>query len=242
MVSAGVGPGLGTGSIVLGDGRVVDAEEKAGVGGLESTGKLDHGGRLAGTSTVDGDLGTSNVELSTVLLTRTVETDVLGAHKVSTLGSVLGQSEGEVCETLRLAVQVVGPLDTLGANLLPSHLVDLEPVTVTKVVGSLSAIGGLGKVNGERTGVAHIGGHSETDLVTGGDLHGLGGGADVLVETAGVADDVLGGDIGDGAVGVGGLADVLVRLSDLAVDDEGVEVVVSKSGGESGGEGQDGGE
>ncbi|CAF3566430.1 unnamed protein product [Fusarium graminearum] len=219
---------------------LIDAEEKAGVGGLEGTGELDHGRRLASTVAVDSDLGTADVELSTVLLASTVETDVLSAHEVGTLGGVLGKSEGEVLDTTRLAVHVVGPLNTISSNLLPGHLVDLEPLIITEVVGSLSAIGGLAEVDRERTGVTHLAGNGEANLVTGGNLHGLGGGADVLVETAGVADDVLGGDIGDGAVVVGGLSDVLVRLSDLAVDDEGLEVVVGEGGGESGGKGQNG--
>ncbi|KAI6777280.1 hypothetical protein HG530_001225 [Fusarium avenaceum] len=242
VVSAGAGPDLGAGGGVLGHGRVVDAEEEAGVGGLESTGEGDNGRRLAGTGTVDGDLGTADVELGTVLLASAVETDVLGAHQVGTLGGVLGQGEGEVVETARLAIQVVGPLNALGTNLLPGHLVDLEPVAIAEVVGTLSAIGGLAHVDGERTGVAHLAVDCETDLIAGRDRECLGSGADVLVETAGVADDVLGGDVGDGAVGVGGLADILVRLGDLAVDNESLEVVVGKGGRESGSKGQGGGE
>lgn len=242
VVSAGVGPRSGSGSIVVGNGRVVDAEEEARVGGLESTRELDERRRLASTVTVNGDLGTTDVELSTVLLASTVETDVLSAHEVGTLGGILGESEGEVVDTARLAVHVVGPLDALSTNALPGHLVDLEPVAITEVVGSLSAIGSLAEVDGEGTGVAHLGDDGETDLIAGGDLHGLGSGADVLVETASVADDVLGGDIGDRTVVVGGLSDVLVILSDLAVDNKSREVVVGESGRKGGGKGQNGGE
>lgn len=240
VVLTAAGPDLGAGSSVVGDGRVVDAEEQTGVGGGISTRERDNGRRLASTGTVDGELSAANVELSTVLLTSAVETNVLGAHEVSTLGSLLGKCEGEVGDAVGLAVHVVGPLNAVLTDSLPGHLVDLEPVTITKVVRSLSAVRGLAQVDSQRTGVAHVVGDSETNLIAGRNSVSLGSSADILVETASIADDVLGGDVGDGAVVVGSLADVLIRLGDLAIDDESVEVVVRKGSGEGGDEGQSG--
>lgn len=240
VVLAAAGPDLGAGSGVAGGSRVVEVDEKTGLRSVVSTGELDGVGRSAGTRALNGELGAADVELSTTLASGGVESHVLGSHEVSTGGKLVGEGEGEVVDAL--VVDVGSPLETSIGDGASGQFIDLEPVTVTKVVRSLSAGGSLAHVDGKGTGVTNLDVDGEANLVTGSDGVGLGLGPDVGIETTGVADNVLGGDILDGRVGVGRLTDVLVGLGGLAVDDEGLEVVVGKDAGEGGSDGQDGGE
>jgi len=92
-----------------------------------------------------------------------------------------------------------------------AHLIDLKPVTTSIVLGSLAS--SLGHVDLERAGVLDRSVDSEANGVTRSDLVGLGLGTGI--ETTSVADEVLGGDIGNGRVHVAVLANILVLSSDL---------------------------
>lgn len=237
MILAATGPDLGAGSSVAGGGRVVDADEQTRL--LTSVGsrELDGVGGSGGAGTGDLDLGATNVELSTALSTGGVETDVLGTHEIAAGGELLGEGKGEVVDTL--VVDVAGPLETPIGDGAGGQLVDLEPVTITEVVGGVGAGGGLAHVDSEGTGVAKVVVDSETDLVTSVDGVSLGSRSDVGIEATSVADNVLGSDILNGRVGIGGSADILVGLGDIAVDDESLKVVVGEDGGDGGRKGQD---
>lgn len=113
----------------------------------------------------------------------------------------------------------------------PTHLINLEPVTASVVLGSLAS--GLGHVDLKRARVLNRSVDSEANSVTRGDLVGLG--LSTGVKTTSVANEVLGGDIGNRRVHVAVLANILVLLGNLRSNDELVEAVVSHCGlGQSG--------
>jgi hypothetical protein len=106
------------------------------------------------------------------------------------------------------------------------------PVTRSIVLGDVTS--GLGHVNVERARVLDRSIDSKANSVTGSDLVGLGLGTGS--KTTSVADEILGGDIGNGGVHVAVLANILVLLGDLRANDELVEAVVSHCGlGQGGG-------
>ena len=60
-----------------------------------------------------------------------------------------------------------------------------------------------------------------------------------LTETTGVAPHVRGGDVRNGRVGVVRLANILIRIRNVAIDNEGLEVVVSENRGNESRSGQE---
>ena len=226
VVGAGVGPGSRSVHGVRLRGRVVDVDVQTGLSAVIGTGELHGRAGSARATALDVELSAADVELRTANLAGGVETDVLGTEEVLARGELGGQGEGEVLDT---GTGVGSPLETLGSDLRGGELVDLEPVTVTGVLGG--GAGGLGHVDGLGSRVANLRVDGETDLVTGLDGHGASSSHDLGVAAALVAGHVRGGDILDGAVGVGRAADVLVRAGGLAVDDESLEVVVGQSTG-----------
>lgn len=229
VLASGEGNGATGNGVVLGGG-VVDVDQQTGLLAGVDAGELDDGRGGLGGGTGNGDLSAGNVELGTTLGAGAVEANVLSAHQVLAGGDLLGESEGEVVDTS--VVDVGGPLETSLGDVGGGKLVNLEPVAVTLVGGD--AGGSLGEVDGEGTGVAHVVLDDEADLVTGVDGLGLGLCEDVVVVAANVADDAVGGNVGDGGVGVLGLADVLVALGLLTVDDESREDVVGHGLGHDG--------
>lgn len=179
----------------MGDcGGRTDVDQETGVSGLVSAGERNLRRGRASARASNGELGARNVELSAGFGTGTVETNVLNAHEVVTGGGVLGKGEGEVGDA------VTGPLETVIGNLLDAHLVDLEPAIIALGGGNLAGLD-LGEVDLEGTRVANGGVERETDLGTRSNLLGLGG--STAGKTTGIADNFIGGDVGDGGVGVG---------------------------------------
>ena len=101
---------------------VVNAEVGVVVGGLVGTGELDSrtGGSAAAAS--DLDLGTADIVLGLVDV-GSVNTNVLNAEEVFTIGGVLGDSGTDGV----LAVRAPGALSEVTAGRADSVFVDLEP-------------------------------------------------------------------------------------------------------------------
>jgi hypothetical protein len=127
---------------------------------------------------------------------------------------------------------------SIGNENPPTHGENFEPFTTAIVLRSLAS--SLGHVDVQRTRVLDRSVDSEANSVTRSDLVGLGLGTGI--ETTSVANEVLGGDIGDGRVHVAVLANILVLLGDLRSNDELVEAVVGHCGLGQGGGSHDGSE
>jgi hypothetical protein len=213
---------------------VVDAEVGVGVGGLVSTGELDHGTGSTAAAALNLDLHARDVVLGLVDV-GAVNTNVLGAEQVFAVGGILGDLGGNevaVVITPGGGGEVTAIADTL--------LVDLEPVA-RSIVFLDTASRGLGHVHQTGAGVLELGTDSqlELDFLTGVDGQDLGLAS--RGERALVADDIgaicgglvadIGGRVGrelDGVVlgRAARLADVLEsRLSNTA-NNVGVEEVV----------------
>lgn len=223
--------GRARGLVVDRDG-VVDAQLNAILVASVDTRDLDSGVRLSGRAARDLDLSARNVELGTTERRSAVKTDVLDTEKVLASGGLVREGEGDLVKLVSLEGK------TVVAGLVGTHLVDLEPVTGTVVLGSIT--GGLGHVDVERARVLDRSVDSETDSVTRSDL--VSGGLSTSVKTTNVANKVLGGDIGDGRVHVAVLANVLVLLGNLVTNNELVEAVVGHCGLGQGGGSHDSGE
>jgi hypothetical protein len=187
---------------------------------------LDSRRRLGGRAARNLDLSARDVELGTAKGRGTVKTDVLNTEEILSSRGVLGEVKGNLAEVVGLEGK------TVVAGLVGTHGEDLEPVTGAVIFRSIAI--GLGHVDVEGARVLDRGVESETNSVTRGNLVGLGLGTSV--EATSVANEVLGGDIGDGRVHVAVLANVLVLLGDLVTNNERSEAVVGHCGlGQSGG-------
>lgn len=241
MVLAGVGPGDGAGRGVAGQRRPVDVDLDAGLVAGVGAGELDGGAGLAAPAARDLELGAANVELRAAKGAGAVQANVLGAHEVVARRQVLRQLEGEAAGAL--AAGEGGPVDArVGVDLAAGQRVDLEPVAVALVLVGGDAVGSAREVHGLRARVSQVRVDEESDLVARRHRVGLGGGHDGGVEPALVAHHVLRLDVLDGRVGVGRPSHVLVRPGRLAVDHEGLEVVVRQRRGDEAHGGDDGGQ
>jgi hypothetical protein len=144
---------------------VVDAEVGVGVGCLVCAGELDQGAGCAAATTLDLDLHARDVVLGLVDV-GAVNTNVLNADEVLSVGSVLGDLGGN-----EVAVVVAPGGGGEVAAIADALLEDLEPAT-RSVVGSGTGRC-LGHVDQTGTGVPHLGVQGEFDLVTGVDSQGL---------------------------------------------------------------------
>lgn len=231
-LSRGSGGGRGRGDLLLGGSRgratsgstalpdsraghgeglaaVVDAEVGVGVGGLVSTGELDHGARLAATTAGNLDLHAGDVVLGLVDV-GAVNTNVLEADEVLAVGGVLGDGGSDSVLVVG-APGVAGEVTAAAVTLIE----DLEPVA--RSVVRLDAAGSSGHVDQGRARVLELGTNTELggNVVAGLDGQNL----DLATSLSGtlVADDV--GTVGGGAITdvggrVGGELDGVVR--DLA--------------------------
>ena len=193
-------------------------------------------GGTGGTVTTVGDLDLQAADLVLGLVdVGAVNTNVLKNHLVLSLGSVRGDTAGNVVPVV-VAPGGRGEVTTIADTLL----VDLEPVTANSTVG-LDAAGGLGHVDEAGARVLEFGtdGQLGADLVTsldGQDLRLAGRGEGALVANdigaigRGSVTDVgsrVGGEL-DGVVlgGAGRLADVFEGGLLGAANDVGIEKVV----------------
>lgn len=200
------GPDLGSGHGEL-LASVVDGEVGIGVSGLVSARELGSRTRSTATATLNLDLNARNVVLRLVDV-RPVDTDVLEAHQVLAVGSILG-------DLGRNPVPVVGAPGIGGEVSVAADtlLEDLEPVTVDTVIGLDASSRGLGHVDhgGARVLELSTNGQLEADLFAGVHSQDLGlasGGKGSLV--AHDIGTIGGGTITDIGRGVGGELDGVV--------------------------------
>lgn len=220
--------------------RVIDANQNTGLLTGISTGELDRRRGTPRSTTRNLQLRTANIELRTTLLPGPMKANALRTEKILPSFEIIRQRKREV-RNPRAAIVKGSPLRTLRlGDTRRRQRVHLEPVTVSLVL--LCGSGCFAHVDLLGPWVSEVVAEDEADFVAGGDLVCLCGAHDVCVNAADVADDVVRGHIGDGAVAVLGAADVFVVFCFFAVDDEGGVVPVGEGLGEDGEEGRDGNE